>query len=527
MKIIMCNNTKIKTDGEFTKMKKIILLFCFIVISIFCLSACNKTKKKSLPQTETEEKQLPEFEDYLEAFINNDESAIEKLKKGEIAPGSIFALDVQRYSGSEWIDDNTYQYLVEEKSPYTGWYDINSFKLPKKNNSSDSDEWGYYAVNGLGGVARIYSVSVTSETSFKFTYSFDLEDSEIRTCSVTVIDDDTLQFENNPFTETKLHRFGGHTVKNADAVVNDTNVRIRKTPDTSGTIYGKLNTGDKIQILDQSEVKTADGKSNVWYKISAEGWPVCWIFGEYVTKKTQEKAYAAIVSEREAFDAVPLEAGFDMTAKDIWSLLFLDGTWCTESQYQNLKNENLIYYETGILEKSKAVKNDACVISIYLNIENRITSRKFTFHDTTYKINSVEWKNPDQCDFSCNDGFSSSIKIIDSETISVSARGKTEVWKRISSVFDFKASTLAKVTYDGTCIESDPANIKKKTYVNAGSIVEILEKGKQQKIGKWNDYWYRVSYYYCEVNGYINDEHDCTGWIYGAFLKNLYPEERN
>ena len=97
----------------------------------------------------------------------------------------------------------------------------------------------------------------------------------------------------------------------------------------------------------------------------------------------------------------------------------------------------------------------------------------------------------------------------------------------ISSVFDFKASTLAKVTYDGTCIESDPANIKKKTYVNAGSIVEILEKGKQQKIGKWNDYWYRVSYYYCEVNGYINDEHDCTGWIYGAFLKNLYPEERN
>ncbi|MEE1211859.1 MAG: ankyrin repeat domain-containing protein [Treponema sp.] len=75
-------------------MKKIILLFCFIVISIFCLSACNKTEKKSLPQTETE---VPEFEDYLESFINNDESAIEKLKKGEIAPCESISSLIQYY----------------------------------------------------------------------------------------------------------------------------------------------------------------------------------------------------------------------------------------------------------------------------------------------------------------------------------------------------------------------------------------------------------------------------------------------
>lgn len=78
-------------------MKKIILLLCFIVTASFCFSACSKTEKKGLPQAESEEKQLPEFEDYLEAFINNDATAIEKLEKGEIAPCESVSSLIQYY----------------------------------------------------------------------------------------------------------------------------------------------------------------------------------------------------------------------------------------------------------------------------------------------------------------------------------------------------------------------------------------------------------------------------------------------
>lgn len=436
--------------------------------------------------------------------------------------GILYSLDIQHFSGADWIDDEIYQYLVKEKKPYTSGYDIVSFKIPENNNPSELDKCGYFGVSGLSGTAWIYSVTITSETSFKFTYSFDMEDG-IRSCQVTVIDDDTLQFENSPYSNmTKLHRFGGNTVDNPNAVVNDSNVRIRKTPDTSGIIYGKLNIGDKIQILDQSEVKTADGKNNVWYKINAAGWPVCWIFGEYVTKNTQKKTYASVLAERATFNAIPLKAGFDMKAKKSLSVLFFDGTWCTESQFQNLKNEKLVYYESGILEKSKAIKDDACVISVIFNMQsNRIEPSTFTFHEVTYKINSVEWKNSEQCTFSCNNDFSISVTIIDPKTIVVSANGKTETWRRINSVYDFDSNNVAIVTHDGTCIESNPEIIRKEAYINAGSIVTILEKGVQQKIGEWNDYWYRVDYSYCEVNDYPYDNCDYTGWIYGAFLKKM------
>lgn len=78
-------------------MKKIILLLCLIVATSFSFSACNKAEKKGLPQAEIEDKQLPEFEDYLEAFINNDATAIEKLRRGEIAPCESVSSLIQYY----------------------------------------------------------------------------------------------------------------------------------------------------------------------------------------------------------------------------------------------------------------------------------------------------------------------------------------------------------------------------------------------------------------------------------------------
>jgi len=92
-------------------MKKLILLLCLIVTASFCFSACNKTEKKTIPQAKIEEKQLPEFEDYLEAFINNDESAIEKLKKGEIAPCESVSSLIQYYLQDK--DEDTCIHIVK------------------------------------------------------------------------------------------------------------------------------------------------------------------------------------------------------------------------------------------------------------------------------------------------------------------------------------------------------------------------------------------------------------------------------
>ncbi len=66
-------------------MKRITILVCLFGMLGFSFSACNKTENKALPQAEIEEKQLPEFKDYIEAFVQNDTEAIRKLNNGEIS----------------------------------------------------------------------------------------------------------------------------------------------------------------------------------------------------------------------------------------------------------------------------------------------------------------------------------------------------------------------------------------------------------------------------------------------------------
>ena len=66
-------------------------------MSNFCFSTCDKTGKKVISQVELNENHLQKFEDYLNAFINNDNTAIEKLKNGEIAPCESISSLIQYY----------------------------------------------------------------------------------------------------------------------------------------------------------------------------------------------------------------------------------------------------------------------------------------------------------------------------------------------------------------------------------------------------------------------------------------------
>ena len=47
----------------------------------------------------------------------------------------------------------------------------------------------------------------------------------------------------------------------------------------------------------------------------------------------------------------------------------------------------------------------------------------------------------------------------------------------------------------------------------------MLEKGEKQKIGDYEDYWYKVAVYNCVIENYDAENWQSSYWIYGAFLE--------
>lgn len=109
-------------------------------------------------------------------------------------------------------------------------------------------------------------------------------------CTVYIQNENTLILVNPPlgiYRKTLYRKnFGKNSnVKMQDGVVNDLNVRIRLEPNTKGLVLGKVQTGTNVKIIKQSEPYIADGKNNCWYQIQLDGFPICWIFGEYISKR--------------------------------------------------------------------------------------------------------------------------------------------------------------------------------------------------------------------------------------------------
>jgi hypothetical protein len=66
-------------------------------------------------------------------------------------------------------------------------------------------------------------------------------------------------------------------------VLNDSRVRIRKTPGLSGEILGVVNRGDKVEILESgTEKQKIDGLESVWFRIRTDANVEGWVFGAYV-----------------------------------------------------------------------------------------------------------------------------------------------------------------------------------------------------------------------------------------------------
>jgi len=212
----------------------------------------------------------------------------------------IFAYEIEDFSNCEWLDNISVEYIINYQKPILDKYDIVSFSFPKKNNSVNYKDWGYYRISGIGGVGAIYSVSKKEDNMFVFEYGYypsssdsnekPVKLSEPNICTVYIQNENTLILVNPPLGIYRKTLYRKNYAKNSnikmeDGVVNNLNVKIRLEPNTKGIILGKLQTGDNVKILKQSEHYEADGKHNYWYQIQLEGYPICWIFGEYVSKR--------------------------------------------------------------------------------------------------------------------------------------------------------------------------------------------------------------------------------------------------
>lgn len=127
----------------------------------------------------------------------------------------IFAYEIEDFSNCEWFDNISVEYIINYQKPILDKYDIVSFSFPKKNNSVNYKDWGYYRISGIGGVGAIYSVSKKEDNMFVFEYGYYPSSSEAgdkRKLSGTVI--------KNTETGVGLHISAKNYEEISDCLVN-------------------------------------------------------------------------------------------------------------------------------------------------------------------------------------------------------------------------------------------------------------------------------------------------------------------
>lgn len=109
------------------------------------------------------------------------------------------------------------------------------------------------------------------------------DDSEIIT--IKIVDNCEIIFENFSYPKgTHFYRISGPAkipIKNA--VLNDTNVRLRIKPNLNCDTWVNLNKGTKVKIKDKSSEKyEINGEKWYWYYVDIENYPDGWVYGKYL-----------------------------------------------------------------------------------------------------------------------------------------------------------------------------------------------------------------------------------------------------
>ena len=102
---------------------------------------------------------------------------------------------------------------------------------------------------------------------------------------ITIIDNDEIIFDDFSYPKgTHFYRISGPAkipIKNA--VLNDSNVRLRVKPNLNCDTWTKLSKGTKVKVKDKSsEEYEIDGEKWYWYKVDIENFPDGWVYGKYL-----------------------------------------------------------------------------------------------------------------------------------------------------------------------------------------------------------------------------------------------------
>lgn len=117
------------------------------------------------------------------------------------------------------------------------------------------------------------------------TYKFN-ESSVIDKLEIEYVDEDELKILNFDGFQgwTKYYRISGPAkIPVQNAVINDSNVRLRVKPNLECETWTKLQKGTKVKIKDKSaKPMEIDGESWYWYRVDAENLPDGWVYGKYL-----------------------------------------------------------------------------------------------------------------------------------------------------------------------------------------------------------------------------------------------------
>ena len=72
------------------------------------------------------------------------------------------------------------------------------------------------------------------------------------------------------------------SVLSINAVLNDSNVRVREKPELNSTVLTKINKGDKVQVIEQGKKEKIDSMEASWYKVVLENKTEGWVYGYYL-----------------------------------------------------------------------------------------------------------------------------------------------------------------------------------------------------------------------------------------------------
>ena len=165
-------------------------------------------------------------------------------------------------------------------------------EFPKKNKK------GLFGLIGIQNPWLVDKISINNNRveliSYGINYYYDDDgfhkniSDNMEIINITIIDNDEVVFDDFSYPKgTHFYRISRPANKPIkQAVINDSNVRLRVKPNLNCDTWTKLQKGTQVKIKDKSKEKfEIDGEKWHWYYVDADSLPDGWVYGKYLDIK--------------------------------------------------------------------------------------------------------------------------------------------------------------------------------------------------------------------------------------------------